>query len=161
MPRPLLRTPQKSQNSNILSTTNNQTQQNQQLNKMQIDRVLRKKRSKEYINAIKSLDAGGHVHNQNKVNDIINIIKDEFPEIELSGILLGIVSQCYLGKPYEVHSLDLQGDIIEHYKSGEALPNGLEQARGIAMRGGYSFIEVYSDCFRAVSASGTVSVIPN
>ena len=29
--------------------------------------------------------------------------------------MLGIVSICYLGKPYEVHSLDITGQIIEHY----------------------------------------------
>ena len=161
MPRPMVRTPQKTQSASILSTTNRQEQKklNQQMSKLQMDRLLRKKRSREYLNALKSLDAGGHVQNQNKVNGIINVIKEEFPEVELSGILLGIVSLCYLGKPYEVHSLDMTGGIIQHYKSGEALPDGLEQARGIAMRGGYDFIEVYSDCCRAVSVDGTVSVI--
>ena len=114
MPRPLLRTPQKSQNSNILSTTNNQTQQNQQLNKMQIDRVLRKKRSKEYINAIKSLDAGGHVHNQNKVNDIINIIgEDNENKIhklrEFSGDNIDIEDPWYTGRFEYVYSLIYEG----------------------------------------------------
>ena len=104
MPRPMLRTPQ----------------------------LLRKKRSKEYMEALHKLDAGGHVHNQNKVNDIIRTIQEEFPEVQLGGVLLGYVSICYLGKPYEVHTLDLTGGIIEHYK----------------------------DCCRAVSASGYVSVIP-
>ena len=31
-------------------------------------------------------------------------------------------------KPYEVHTLDLTGGIIEHYKTGETLPDGLEKA---------------------------------
>lgn len=69
------------------------------------------------------------------------------------------VSICYLGKPYEVHTLDITGQIIEHYKSGHILPGGLEKARSIAMRGGYDFIEVYVDCCRAVSSNGLVSVI--
>lgn len=85
----------------------------------------------------------------------------------LNGILLKIavllenheVSICYLGKPYEVHTLDITGQIIEHYKSGHILPGGLEKARSIAMRGGYDFIEVYVDCCRAVSSNGLVSVI--
>lgn len=164
MPRPILMNPQKSQvqTGSILEINHKvQKKQNLQMNKMQMDRLLRKKRSKEYMNAIKSLDAGGHVHNQNKVNEIINSIKDEFPEVEIAGILLGIVSLCYLGRPYEVHTLDIAGSIIQHYKSGERLPDGLECARNIAMRGGYEFIEVYSDCCRAVSADGAVAVIPN
>lgn len=112
------------------------------------------------MEALHKLDAGGHVHNQNKVNDIIRTIQEEFPEVQLGGVLLGYVSICYLGKPYEVHTLDLTGGIIEHYKTGETLPDGLEKARTIAMRGGYEFIEVYKDCCRAVSASGYVSIIP-
>lgn len=163
MPRPMLRTPQKqTQTNDILSTTyNNQqnNQQKQQVDKMMLDRLLRKNRSKEYMNALHKLDAGGHVHNQNKVNEIINTIKKEFPEVELSGILLGYVAICYLGKPYEVHTLDITGGIIEHYKAGHTLPGGLEKARSIAMRGGYDFIEVYVDCCRAISSNGSVSVI--
>ena len=111
------------------------------------------------MDAICKLDAGGHVHNQEQVDKIINIIKSEFPEIEISGILLGYVAICYLGEPYEVHTLDVSGRIIEHYKSGQALPNGLEKARGIAMRGGYDFIEVYVDCCRAISSNGSVAVV--
>ncbi len=164
MPRPMLRTPkqQTQQTNTILSATNNQQQQQkqkQQMDKMKMDRLLRQKRSKTYMDAIHKLDAGGHVTNQQKVNEILNAIQNELPEIELAGIMLGIVSVCYLGRPYEVHSLDILGNIIQHFKQGEPMPNGLDRARGIAMRGGYDFIEVYTDCCRAVSSDGTVSVI--
>lgn len=163
MPRPMLRTPQKQekQTQSILSATQNREQQKQtsQIDKMKLDRLLRKTRSKEYMDAIHRLDAGGHVHNRQKVDSIINTIRNEFPEVEISGIMLGIVSICYLGRPYEVHTLDITGQIIEHYKTGSALPGGLEKARGIAMHGGYDFIEVYVDCCRAVSSNGAVSVI--
>jgi hypothetical protein len=163
MPRPILRSPQtQTQNSSILSATNNNQQQSQKLkeiDKMKLDRILRQPRSKKYMEALHKLDAGGHVHNRNKVDEIINTIKSEFPEVELSGILLGYVAICYLGKPYEVHTLDITGGIIEHYKTGQTLPNGMEKARSIAMRGGYDFIEVYSDCCRAISSTGAVSVI--
>ena len=161
MPRPMLRTPQQTQTqtNNLLSATNNKKQKQQQMDKMKLDRLLRQPRSKAYMDAIHKLDAGGHVHNQEKVNDIINTIRSELPEVELSGILLGYVAVCYLGRPYEVHTLDITGGIIEHYKSGQTLPNGLEKARSIAIRGGYDFIEVYVDCCRAVSSNGTVSVI--
>lgn len=164
MPRPILGVRQKNevQSQNCLSTSPIQEhrKQTQQMDKMKLDRLLRKRRSKEYMDAMHHLDAGGHVHNQQKVNDIIQTIKNEFPEVEISGILLGCVSICYLGKPYEVHTLDVGLGIIEHYKAGHALPNGMEKARSIALRGGYEFIEVYIDCCRAISANGDVSVIP-
>ena len=161
MPRPMLKPAQTQvQSNNLLSTTRQETQQQtQQMDKMKLDRLLRQRRSKEYMEAMHSLDAGGHVHNQRKVNEIIDTIRSEFPEVELSGILLGYVSICYLGKPYEVHTLDMTGQIIEHYKAGQALPGGMEKARGIALRGGYEFMEVYVDCCRCVSANGSVSVI--
>ena len=164
MPRPMLKQPQtQAKTNNILSATQQQTQaqkqQIQQIDKMKLDRLLRLPRSRAYMDAIHSLDAGGHVHNQNKVNAIIDAIRKEFPEIEISGVLLGFVSVCYLGKPYEVHTLDMTGQIIEHYKAGQPLPGGLEKARGLAMRGGYDFIEVYVDCCRCISSNGRVSVI--
>ena len=161
MPKPMLKTPQKTQQDSILSATNTQAQkqQTQQMDKMKLDRLLRQPRSKAYMDALHKLDAGGHTHNQNKVNDIINTIQNEFPEVELGGVLLGFVSVCYLGKPYEVHTLDVTGGIIQHYKAGQPLPGGMEKARSIAMRGGYDFIEVYIDCCRAISSNGSVSVI--
>ncbi len=162
MPKPMLKQPQfQTQVNNILSATQNQQQKNQvqQMDKMKLDRLLRKTRSKEYMQSLHKLDVGGHVHNQHKVNEIINTIHNEFPDLEISSILLGIVSVCHLGKPYEVHTLDITGQIIEHYKSGQLLPGGLEKAHSIALRGGYDFIEVYIDCCRAISENGTVSVI--
>ena len=68
MPRPMLRTPKQQiqQTNTILNATNNQQQQKQkqQLDKMKMDRLLRQKRSKTYMDAIHKLDAGGHVQNQ-------------------------------------------------------------------------------------------------
>lgn len=160
MPKPMIKQPQtQTQSGSMLSATRQQTQQTQQMDKMKLDRLLRKNRSKEYMDALHKLDAGGHVHNQNKVNEIIDAIRNEFPEVEISGVLLGFVSICYLGKPYEVHTLDLSGQIIEHYKAGQSLPGGLEKARSLALRGGYDFIEVYVDCCRCVSFTGAVSVV--
>jgi hypothetical protein len=130
-----------------------------QIDKLSLDRLLRKSRSKEYIDAIHQLDAGGHVHNKKEVNEIINTIKSEFPDVDINGVLLGFVAKCYLGAPYEAHTLDLVGEIIEHYKRGETLPGGLDKAKSIALHGGYDFIEVYTDCCRAISSNGSVSVI--
>ncbi len=162
MPKPMLRQSQlQTQSDTILSAVQNQKQkqQAQQMDKMKLDRLLRKARSKEYMQTLHNLDAGGHVYNQHKVNEMIDTIRNEFPDLEISGIMLGIVSICYLGKPYEVHTLNMAGQIVEHYKSGQMLPDGLEKARTIAIRGGYEFIEVYVDCCRAISSNGSVSVI--
>ena len=131
----------------------------EQLSPFELDRLLRKTRSREYINAMHKLDAGGHVHNAQQVNEIIDAIKQELPEVVLAGVLIGIVSICYLGDPYEVHTLDIKGDIIEHYQKGQPLPGLLEKARGLALHGGYEFIEVYCDCLRAITPTGAVAVI--
>lgn len=147
---------------NILSTTKApaRKQDARKMDKATLDSLLRQPRSKEYMEAMTKLDAGGHTHNQKQVDDIIDAIRSEFPDVDINGILLGYVSKCYLGVPYEVHTLDISGQIIEHYKSGQPLPGGLEKARSIAMRGGYSFIEVYVDCCRCISQNGSVAVVP-
>ena len=158
MPKPILNSYQsqkQTQASNIMTSNLKQPQ----IDKLSLDRLLRKSRSKEYMDAIHQLDAGGHVHNKKEVNEIINTIKSEFPDVDINGILLGFVAKCYLGAPYEAHTLDLVGEIIEHYKRGEILPGGLDKAKSIALHGGYDFIEVYTDCCRAISSNGSVSVI--
>ena len=158
MPKPILnpyQSKKQTQPSHIMTSNLKQPQ----IDKLSLDRLLRKSRSKEYMDAIHQLDAGGHVHNKKEVNEIINTIKSEFPDVDINGILLGFVAKCYLGAPYEAHTLDLVGEIIEHYKRGETLPGGLDKAKSIALHGGYDFIEVYTDCCRAISSNGSVSVI--
>ena len=132
MPKPILNSYQsqkQTQESNIMTSNLKQPQ----IDKLSLDRLLRKSRSKEYMDAIHQLDAGGHVHNKKEVNEIINTIKSEFPDVDINGILLGFVAKCYLGVPYEAHTLDLVGEIIEHYKRGETLPGGLDKAKSIAL----------------------------
>ena len=129
------------------------------LNQMQIDRILNKKRSKEYMDAMTRLDAGGHMHNQRKVEALMEVIRQEMPEIEIEMGPIGIVSKCYLGAPYEVHTLDMTGSIIEHYETFRTMPDGLEKARQLAKSGHYAFIEVYHHALRAVKEDGTVATL--
>lgn len=123
--------------------------------------AVRKNRSKQYLNAMTKLDAGGHVANRQQVEDIVKAIAEEFDvlDMDITGVMKGIVAPCYLGVPYEVHTLDYAAQIIEHYPSGKRLPGDLEKARGIAMRGGYAFIEVYDDFLCAVSNTGSISLV--
>lgn len=160
MPRYMvnLQNQQKEQNQMELSLQA-KPQSKTKLNQMQIDRILSRKRSKEYMDAIARLDAGGHVHNQNMVNALIQLIQKELPEIEIDMGPQGIVSKCYLGAPYEVHTLDVTGQIIEHYESYRRMPGLLEKARGLAKSGSYAFIEVYPTALRAVKEDGTVATI--
>lgn len=158
MPKPILNPYQSKKQTQAIHIMASNLKQ-PQIDKLSLDRLLRKSRSKEYMDAIHQLDAGGHVHNKKEVNEIINTIKSEFPDVDINGILLGFVAKCYLGAPYEAHTLDLVGEIIEHYKRGETLPGGLDKAKSIALHGGYDFIEVYTDCCRAISSNGSVSVI--
>lgn len=134
-------------------------QQKAMLNQLQLQRVLNRKRSQEYVDAMKRMDAGGHMHNQNQVNALLDVIREEMPEIEIEMGPIGIVSRCYLGSPYEVHTLDIMGSIIEHYEVFRPLPNGMEKARRLALNGNYAFIEVYHHELRAVSDNGTVATL--
>ena len=159
MPRPILNI--KSKQENKLSLTNHNSIINKNsLSLEEQEKLLRKKRSTKYISAIHNLDTGGHVNIKQQINEIVNVIAEEFPEIEMPSILIGIISKCYLGESYEVHTLSLAGNIVTHYKKGESInPSTLEKARSLAIWGNYDFIEVYDNCCRAISSDGTVSVI--
>lgn len=125
----------------------------------QVEARLRQKRSPAYIDAIARLDAGGHVQTRASLDALLAAIETELPEVSIEAQPAGYVAKCYLGKPYEVHSLDRSGSIINHYKAGQTLPNGMERARGLAEHGGYAFIEVYSDKLIAVAANGDISLV--
>ena len=155
MPRPLFQSKEQTKIEMPLKTSS----VSKVGNKAVLDHMLRKPRSKRYMEILHQLDAGGHVHNQAQVQEILNALREEFPELDYCG-LKGYISICCLGAPYEVHTLDLLGDIIHHYKAGEPLPNGLDRVRSLAIHGGYEVIEVYEDCCRAIGRGGSVSVIP-
>lgn len=163
MPKPLLSRQQAELQTDLLSATapRQKEQQNQQMNAMVQERLLRQKRSREYLELMHRLDAGGRINTKEQVHQIIEAVRAELPEVELGGILLGMVSVCYLGVPFEVHTVDFATEIIEHYQRGQPLPYGMEKARTLAMSGAYEVIEVYTNCCRAISPNGTVSVIPD
>lgn len=124
---------------------------------------LRKKRSSKYIEAIKSLDIGDVKMSEKEKKEILDIVKEEFSDISLNiadeANLIGILAQCYLGHPYEVHTLSLAGFIIKHYTINEGLPNGFEAARSLCLHPQYDFIEIYDNFMVAVSYDGSTSVI--
>ncbi|MDR2327453.1 MAG: hypothetical protein LBE51_18885 [Acidovorax sp.] len=144
------------QTSSELSTTSSPRSQ---LHGAALQARLRQKRSAAYVQAVTQLDAGGHVHSPAATQALIDAIRQELPEVSVDALPFGIVSRCYLGAPYEVHTLDCSGSIIQHYKTHESLPASLERARSLALHPGYAFIEVYGSRLIAVSASGQTALI--
>lgn len=120
---------------------------------------LRQRRSPAYVTAMSQLDTGGHQVDRSAINDLVARIQEELPEVSLPSLPLGIVARCYLGPPFEVHSLDRSLKIIRHYRTSEPLPGPLERARQLAYHPSYAFVEVYSDSLIAVQKTGDVSVI--
>lgn len=155
MPKPIFNTGQKvNQQINLHEETVVKTK----LNPMLLERRLREKRSSKYMEMMKQLDLSGNHMDRSKYQEFIDTLSSEFPDIDFSSQLLGIVAKCYLGDPYDVHTLDLSGDIVVHYNKNENMPGMLGRARSLALHGGYDFIEVYSDCLRAVKSDGSVTV---
>lgn len=126
---------------------------------VELEKRLRSGRSNDFVEAMTKLDVSGVVATKEKVQELIDQIASELPELAQDQLPLGIVSKCYLGNPYEVHTLDARLQIIDHYKRGEVLTNDMEKARRLAMHPGYAYVEVYTNMICAVSKSGEVSMI--
>lgn len=120
---------------------------------------LRQRRSGAYVDAMKKLDAGGHVNTRESLDALLSAIRSELPELTIECLPVGIVAKCYLGPPHEVHTLDRGGSIIRHYKSFEPLPPLMERGRSLALHPGYAFIEVYADKLIAVAVNGDTSIV--
>ncbi|MBB1634375.1 hypothetical protein [Cupriavidus sp. UME77] len=125
----------------------------------QLQARLRKKRSASYMEAIQRLDAGAHVHDRGAVDALVAAICEELPDITIDQQPVGIVARCHLGPPYEVHTLDRQGNIIQHYKTFESLPPLLAKGRALAVHAQYAFVEIYTDKVIAVTAAGDTSIV--
>ncbi len=131
-----------------------------QRQQMMLKRALKKKRSADYMNAIRLIDAGGAVLDQAAFDLLVNEIQSDLGPLDSSiAQPVGIIDKCYLGDPYEVHMLDTTHNIIEHFEKGRPLPGVLEKYRGMAASGSYDFIEVYANCACAVRSNGQVTLI--
>lgn len=108
------------------------------------------------MEAVRRLDAGA-VHDAGAVEQVVAAIHAEFGDLTFVELPLAWVSRCCLGEPYEVHTLDVAGAIVEHYKRGQPLPGPAEGARALALHPAYAFIEVHHDGFVCVRADGSVT----
>ena len=153
MPRPIFNNNNEKKNS--ININGNSQSSERKIN------AIRQKRSKRMEDLIHKLDAGGAVVNRHAIDEIINEMRQQFPELKefSSGKLIGIAAKCYLGDDYEVHTVDFAGNIIVHYHKGEAMPGQMERARTLAISGIYEYIEVYEGMMCAVSENGKVSII--
>lgn len=121
------------------------------------DRDIFKKRSRKYLDCISGLDAKT-LTETNGMDELMRAIQEEFGTAELASLPLGIVAKCFLGHPYEVHTLDLSGSqIIKHYTTGEIMEADFEKARNIARHNSYALVEVYKDKMILVRDDGTVT----
>lgn len=143
---PIVISPQNRQKSTLMAPERN--------------RVLNRKRSERYLKTMTTLDAGSHVSTAENAKCIIDAIHAELPEITVDEFPIGIVSRCYLGSPYEVHTLDLAGGIIEHYEVYKVLPSDLEKARSLSLHPQYVLVEVYRNGeMRAVRQNGDIEYV--
>ncbi|RAV04173.1 hypothetical protein [Paenibacillus sp. YN15] len=128
-----------------------------QLSEAALEKRLKQKRSPAYMDTMVKLDAAGAVCDPSMVKELVAAMEKEFSDLTPSQRLLGLVARCYLGAPYEVHTLDMLFGIVQHYKRGNPLPNGMEKARMVAMIPQYAHIEVYTNCICAISNDGSVA----
>lgn len=141
------------QNDNINFSTNKQTITNGFIS----DRDLLKKRSKKYLDLIAGLDAKTLTETKG-MDELIKAIQEEFGTAELSNLPLGILSKCFLGHPYEVHTLDLSGSqIIRHYKITETMEAEFEKARSVAKHNAYAMVEIYKEKIILIREDGTAT----
>ncbi|MFD4669978.1 hypothetical protein ACFWNN_09600 [Lentzea sp. NPDC058450] len=120
-------------------------------------KVLDGRRSARYLKALRALDGSGKLATAD-VDELVGAVHREFAE-KFCTAPLGIVSRCYLGAPYEVHTLALDGSIISHYRAGEPLPHGMDRARSLAESERYLAIEVYPDRLMCVRPDGTTVLL--
>jgi len=117
--------------------------------------LLDRPRSRRYLELAARLDAG--TAGEIDVSALAAAVIEAFPVG--AALPLGLLSRCYLGAPYEVHILDLAGEIVEHYAAGRPLPAPYAGARHLALHPSYVAIEVYPDRYVCLREDGTATPI--
>lgn len=158
MPRPIIGLPQPANSSTVRPRPEPQTRVRSGMPAPQLAQLLRRKRSREYVGALKALDAGTYQSNREALTSLLEAISKEFPELGVDQLPLGIVAVCHLDSPFEVHVCGTNGEIIEHYETFRPMP-APSSARRLALHPAYAFVEVYADALRAVAQDGSVSLI--
>lgn len=121
---------------------------------------LRGPRSQAYRDMIAKLDAGTFATDRTAFEQLMAAIARELPELKPEQLPIGFVSRCHLGEPYEVHIVDLVGNIVQHYMRHEMMPSPFDRARELALHDAYCFIEIYTDnSMGCVRTDGTVTRI--
>ncbi|HKG13378.1 MAG TPA: hypothetical protein VKB12_08560 [Pyrinomonadaceae bacterium] len=159
MPRPIIGLPQADNSASFRSKVSGPAAARTGLAAPQLRQVLRRKRSRGYVEAYKAVDAGVHQSDREAFSSLLEAITNEFPELGVDQLPLGVVGRCYLGTPYEVHVCSAGGEILEHFETSRPMPPTFERARALALHPAYAFVEVYPDALRAVAQDGSVSVI--
>jgi hypothetical protein len=115
------------------------------------------RRSPAYLDALRRLD-GQAVLSPIDVSRIVETFHHEFAE-KWAQQPLGWVAHCYLGPPYEAHTLLPGGVIVEHYEVGRPFPEPLERARKLTRSETYIAIEVYVDRLLCISPDGSAVTV--
>ena len=89
---------------------------------------------------------------------------EEFANMELPQKveLLGIISECYING-CDCHAITSEGDILDHFKRSEEMPNDLAKARPVfhSYKNRCTCVEVYTNCCRVVMKDSSVIEIPD
>lgn len=110
-------------------------------------------RSQLYLDSLARLDAGTRLTPAD-LQEIVDGIRQEFVQ-RWAALPVGFVSRCYLGHPFEVHTLTPDGGILEHFRLSQPMPGPLEGARKHSLSGLYLSVEVYDNRLVCVRADGT------
>lgn len=135
----------------------------QRVNQVEVRRALQRRRSPAYMQALAHMDQLGNVQDPRQLQQLQAAVQAEFGQdvLQVPGFpqLQGLVGPCYLGGTYDVHTLDLALNIVQHFHADEALPAPLQKARALAACRSYAFIEVYTDFCCCVDEGGTVTIL--
>ena len=154
--------------------------------KQDVPRKLKLPRSSNYIEAIKAADlltANDEAiiaklkenMDEDAVEELSEMTAEELAEELMRSIreeladtlkelkecrLLGVLSQCYI-EGCDVHAINNEGEILDHFRKDLPLPDGLEAGRKVFKKHrNCASVEVYTNYCLVVDNDGSVTQVP-
>ena len=154
--------------------------------KQEVPRKLRMPRSLNYIEAVKAADlltANDEAiiaklkerMDEDAVEELSEMTAEELAEELMRSIreeladtlselkecrLIGVLTECYISG-CDVHAIDNEGRILNHFRKGCPMPDGLEAGRKVFYQNKHcASVEVYTNYCLVIGEDGSVTQVP-
>ena len=177
-------TQEQTQENQVTQPSSNKEFQFSFSNQDDLDKELRKPRSRAYVEIFDAIDMlsatdeeiieklkehmdedtaeeFSEMTMEELMEEIRACFQEEFQKLQIENTMLGVLSKCYI-PGCDCHAISPKGEIMEHYDKLCVLKPEFEKGRQLLKKyADCKCVEVYTDCCRVINEDSSVTKVAN